>query len=95
MGSAAVAGAAANQNRIANAIRAFGTVVTVEPEEFAKILRMQQEPLVAVAEGGIFKTNYRYITSYKGLALYTKSPTPLPLPAGALVIAAQSISIPT
>jgi hypothetical protein len=86
---------AANQNRIANASKAFGTVVTVKPEEFSKILSLQSEPLIVAAEGGVFKTNYRYLTSFKGLAFFTKSATPLLLPAGAVVIPAGSITIPT
>ena len=94
MGAGAVAGAAAAQRRTANAIKAFGTVVTVEPEEFLRILSVQSEPLVATAEGGVFKTHYRYLTSYKGLAFFTKSASSLNLPEGAFVISAGSIKIP-
>jgi hypothetical protein len=86
--------AAAAARKKANAIKAFGTVVTVEPEEFSKILSLQPEPLIVVAEGGVFKTNYRYLTSCKGLAFYTKSPAPLALPADAIVVLAGSIDIP-
>ena len=86
--------AAGAARKKANAIKAFGTVVTVEPEEFSKILSIQPEPLIAAAEGGVFKTNYRYLTSCKGLAFFTKSPAPLELPADAVVITAESIDIP-
>lgn len=64
------AGAAAKRNR---AIKAFGTVVTVEPEEFSKILSIQSEPVIVTAEGGVFRKSYRYLTSCKGLAFFTKS----------------------
>jgi hypothetical protein len=88
-GGAAVAAAA-----IANAIKASGVVVNVKPEDFAAVLRRTERPLVVAAEGGLFSTSYKYLTSYKGLAFYTKSRAPLALPADAEVVRAQGISIP-
>jgi len=89
---AAAAGAAA----IAQAIKASGVLVRVEPEEFCKILNRIKDPLVVAAQGGfgLFGTNYQYLLSYKGLAFFTKSRTPLALPAGAEVVRAGRISIP-
>ena len=95
MGIPAGATAGAEQHRhIANAVKAFGTVVTVEPEEFLKILKLQGEPLVVTAEGGFFKKTQQYLTSYKGLAFFTKSPEPLVIPVDAVVIAAEAIRVP-
>jgi hypothetical protein len=91
MGAAAGAAVAA---AIANAIKASGVLVTVSPEDFAAILRRTERPLVVSAQGGLFSTHYKYLTSYKGLAFYTKSPTPLILPMGAEVVNAKGISIP-
>lgn len=91
MGAAAGAAAAA---AIANAIKASGVLVTVTPEEFAAILRRTERPLIVAAQGGFFSTSYKYLTSYKGLAFYTKSQTPLVLPTGAEIVNAKSISIP-
>lgn len=93
MSAAAAAGAAAAA-AIANAIKASGVLVTVTPEDFANILRRIEQPLIVAAQGGFFSTNYKYLTSYKGLAFYTKSPTPLILPIGAEVVNAKGISIP-
>ena len=87
---AAAAGAAA----IAQAIKASGVLVRVTPEEFAKILNRSKDPLVVMAEGGVFRSNYQYLTSYKGLAFFTKSGQPLGLPAGAELVTSQSINIP-
>jgi hypothetical protein len=39
-----------------------------------------KEPLIVLAEGGIFGRNYKYLMSYKGLTFFTKSGAPLPLP---------------
>jgi hypothetical protein len=60
---AAGGGAAAAAAAIANAIKASGVLVRVEPEEFAKILRLAKEPLIVLAKGGFFGKNYQYLTS--------------------------------
>jgi hypothetical protein len=87
---AAAAGAAA----IAQAIKASGVLVRLTPEEFSKILSRVKDPVVVTTQGGFFATNYQYLVSYKGLAFFTKSPAPVPLPAGCEVVTAGSISIP-
>ena len=91
MGAAAGAAAAA---AIANAIKASGVLVSITPEDFAAILRRTERPLVVASQGGFFSTHYKYLTSYKGLAFYTKSPAPLVMPAGAEIVNAKGISIP-
>ena len=87
-------GAAAAAAAIAQAIKASGVIVRVEPEDFLSILARQREPLVVHATGGIFSTNYQYLSSYKGLGFFTKSSTPLEIPSGCEVILAQNIWIP-
>jgi hypothetical protein len=89
--SGVAAGAAA---AMAQAIKASGAIVRVEPQDFLYILRRQQEPLVVHAEGGFLSTSYLYLSSYKGLAFFTKSPAPLDLPNDCEVIQAQKIWIP-
>jgi hypothetical protein len=89
--SAGTAGAAA---AIAQAIKASGVIVRVEPDDFLGILRRQQGALVVHATGGIFSTNYQYLMSYKGLALFTKSSEPLDLPSGTELVQAKAIWIP-
>ena len=79
---------------IANAIKATGVVVRLEPREWLSILKRTESPLVVIAEGGMFKTKYQYLTSYRGLAFFTKSPTALVLPGRVEVITAKSMSIP-
>lgn len=91
MAAGAAAGAAA---AIAQAIKASGVVVRVAPEEFSKLLNRMKDPLVVIAEGGLFSTNYQYLASYKGLAFYTKSGARLPLPADVEVVSAAKIWIP-
>ena len=86
--------AAAHAAAIANAIKASGVLVRVDPTEFARILHRAEEPLIVVARGGLFRSSWRYLTSYKGLAFHTKSSEPIPLPGRAEVVHADAISIP-
>jgi hypothetical protein len=79
---------------IADAVKASGTIVRVEPEEFAKILARTATPLVIYSEGGLLQTQYQYLTSYKGFAFFTKSAEQISLPSAAEVIVADKIWIP-
>lgn len=89
-GGAAAAAAAA----IANAIKASGAIIRVEPDDFNRILASSTKPLVVIAKGGLFKPNFRYLTAYKGLIFYTKSATELMLPGDVEIISAREIWIP-
>jgi len=53
-----------------------------------------KNPLVIHAVGGVFGRKYSYLTSYKGLAFYVQSKTPIHLPSDAEIIMAKSIWIP-
>jgi hypothetical protein len=86
--------AAARAAAIARAVKASGTIVSVEPDDFISILSKSSRPLVVTAIGGLIKKNYQYLTSYKGLAFFTKSPSPLNLPGDIELIAARKIWIP-
>jgi ABC-type branched-subunit amino acid transport system substrate-binding protein len=79
---------------IANAVKASGTIVKLKPEEFQRILARQPGLLVVTAQGGFFSTKHQYLTSYKGLAFFSESPTPLSLPSGSELVVAEKIWIP-
>jgi hypothetical protein len=91
-GAAAASGAAVAATM--QAIKASGVLVSIVPAEFLNIIQKQQGPLIVHAKGGLFRTNYQYLTSYKGLAFFTKSPEPLTLPPGCEIINAGGIFIP-
>jgi hypothetical protein len=91
-GAAGAAGAAAAA--IAQAIKASGVIVRVGPDDFVGILKRQPGALVVHATGGFFSTNYQYLTSYKGLAFFTKAPAPLDLPPGTELVQAKKIWVP-
>ena len=88
------AGAAAAAAAIAQAIKASGLIVRISPEEFQKVLRKAEQPLVVYATGGLFQRNHQYLTSYKGLAFFTKSLSEIMLPVGAETIVARKIWVP-
>jgi hypothetical protein len=92
--TAGAAGAAAAGAAIANAIKASGVLIRVEPEDFSQILTRNTEGLVVYATGGIFTKNHQYLTSYKGLSFFTKAAQPLSLPGKCEVILAKNIWIP-
>ena len=88
-GASAAAAAA-----IVQALKASGTIVTVAPQEFERLLARQPELLVVTAQAGFFSTKYQYLTSYKGLAFFAQSPAPLRLPPGSELVEAQKIWVP-
>lgn len=96
MNAGAAAGATAAAAAIAQAIKASGTLVRVEPEELRKILERQEAPLVVVAvKDGLFGEKHQYLTGYRGLAFYARSPRPIELPGTAEVVVARSIWVPS
>ena len=95
MGAAAggAAGAAAAA-AIANAIKASGAIIRVDPDNFQKIMAKMDMPLVVRAEGGVISRKYRYLTSYKGLTFYTKSSSELRFGGDIEMVLARKIWIP-
>lgn len=79
---------------IANAVKASGAIVRLEPEEFAKLLSRLETPVVVQGIGGIFSKKHQYLSNYKGLFIFTESKTPLQLPYKSEVIQAKNIWIP-
>ena len=89
-----MAEAAAHAAAIANAIKASGVVVRVQPQDFINILRRAEKPLVIYAEAGFFSTKYQYLTSYKGFAFFTRSSQPIQFASGVELIVAEKIWLP-
>ena len=80
---------------IANAIKASGSIVRVEPNTFADILRKVERPLIVYAQGGLFSGKHHYLTTYKGLTFFTKSGEQIDLPRGVEIIVANKIWMPS
>ena len=88
-------GGAAAAAAIANAIKASGSIVRVEPQMFAQILRKVEGPLIVYYRGGLFSAKHQYLTSYKGLTFFAKSSEQIDLPRGVEVIVAKKIWMPS
>jgi hypothetical protein len=87
-------GAAAAHAAMVNAIKASGVVVRLEIAEWLKVLQRTERPLVVIGRGGVFKKHNQYLTSYRGLAFFAKSPDTIVLPSGCEIVQAKQISIP-
>jgi len=92
-GAGAAAGAAAAA--VAQAIKASGAIVRIYPQDFLAILSRNVGALVIQSHGGILSSKYQYLTSYKGLVLYTESQTMLQLPSAIELFTADKIWIPS
>ncbi len=79
---------------IVQAIKASGAIVKVEPKDFMKIIEKVDNPLIVFSESRFISTRYKYLTSYKGLAFFTRSKSPLHLPANTELVVAKRIWIP-
>ena len=79
---------------ISNAIKACGSIVTIDGTAFQTLLSVMEEPLVVRAEGGFFTRRYRYITGFRGLTFYTQVKQPLQIPDHVAIINAEKITIP-
>ena len=90
----AAGGAAAAAAAMANATKASGAIVKVEPNLFRSIVGKMDEPLIVRAEGGWRTKHFKYLTSYKGLFFFTKSPVEISFTSRAEVIFAGKIWIP-
>ncbi len=93
-GAAGASGGAAAAAAIAQAIKASGVIVRVEPGDFLFLVEQNDPPLVVHAAGGFFSRSDKYLTSYRGLAFYAESETPLTLPGHCEVIESRKIWIP-
>ncbi len=88
-------GAAGAAIAMANAVKAMGGIVQLEPEDFQRLVMRLEEPLVVTAERSLFGTRYQYVTGHRGLVFYAKSREPLRLGGRAEIIRAKRISMPS
>lgn len=79
---------------ISSAIKACGSIVKIEPDDFQLLIDANPSGCYVCATGGFFSTHYKYLTSYMGLTFHCKSTQELIFPSHTLVIQAKKISIP-
>jgi hypothetical protein len=88
-------GAAGAAIAMANAVKAMGGIVQLEPEDFQRLVMRLEDPLVVTAERSLFGTRHQYVTGHRGLVFYAKSREPLRLGGRAEIIRAKRISMPS
>jgi len=93
--TAGAAGGAAGYYITANAIKAAGAIVRVEPNVLEQFIQKEKEPLIVFSESTFLFSSYKYLTNYKGIFFFTKTKTPLILPNKAEIVKAKSIWIPS
>lgn len=91
----ATTGAAAAAAAIAQAIKASGAIVRVEPGEFQRLMNQNAEGLVVHAPGSFFSRGHKYLMGYRGLVFHSVSPELLPIPRGVQLVEAAKIWIPS
>lgn len=79
---------------IAQAIKAAGIFVQVEPRDFQQILYRAERPLVVVSKVGVLNKKHQYLLSHRGFVFSTKSESQIHLPAGAEVVTANKVWMP-
>jgi len=84
---------AATAAAMAQAIKASGAVVHVEPAKFLRLVQRGRELLVVPATGGIYSTKHQYLSRDKGFVFLTKTPRSFDLPGSGEVIQAGRIRI--
>jgi hypothetical protein len=89
-----MAAGAAAAAAIANAIKASGVLVRVAPAEFQKIVNRGGDLVVVVTPPSVWTSQRRYLTSYRGLAFFTKTTDELMFGSKAEIISCDKIWIP-
>jgi hypothetical protein len=92
--SAGATAAASHAAAVAQAIKASGAIVQIQPAEFETLARKAEQPLVVHATGGVFTKHHQYLMGYKGLVFFTKSQTQMNFPLKVEIINANRIWIP-
>lgn len=89
-GGAGAAAAAA----IAQAIKASGAIIDMEPKEFQRIVSRMDSGIVVQTLGGFRKNKHEYLAAYGGLIFHTKSEQRMSFPSGVEVVWAKKIWVP-
>jgi hypothetical protein len=88
-------GAAAAAAAQANAVKAFGGIITVDPALFTQLVNKADGSLVVTAETRFsWSRRHRYISGQRGLVFYTASKEPLQFFSRVEVLRAKKIQVP-
>ena len=71
-----------------------GSVATVEPQEFLRLLDEATEPMVVYQKPHWCQPYHRYVFTFRGMTLYTRSRESLSISKNVTFINATSIYLP-
>lgn len=95
MATGATAGANAAVQAMTRALRSFGPIAKLEPEDFRQKLHQANEAALIISKRGVLKKKMQYLMPWKGLYLYCESSEPIELPGDVDAIYAKSLMVPT
>lgn len=97
--SAVIAAAAAARRKKIAASGAFGSVVTVSPDEFLRAIALESEPMIVRHVVTHFWSDevkkYRWLAPVRGLMFFCESTGEPQWPESAIVIEADKITVPS
>ena len=86
--------AAAHYAMESNALKACGSIISLDETEFERLLEKTAKPTVVLAVGRGMNPARKYLTSYRGLTFYCKTKKDVLIPKDAEVVRAKKMSIP-
>lgn len=95
MAPGATAGANAALAAAMQALRSFGPIARIEPEDFRLKLHQAKDVALIVSKKGVLKKKMQYLMPWKGVYLYCESVEPLEIPGNVEPIYAKSLMVPT
>lgn len=79
---------------IAQAKRAIGAIVELNPDDFQKIINDEEKPFIVVSRGGFIRKYYQYFAGCNGLVFYARPIDTIQFKSSTKVIEAKKITIP-
>ena len=77
-----------------NALKACGSIISLDEVEFERLLEKTPKPMVVLSVGRGMNPARKYLTSYRGLTFYCRTKKEVLVPKDAEVVRAKKISVP-
>lgn len=71
-----------------------GVFARITPEDFQNLMSRNEGLMIVASKAGLFKNQYQYLTSYKGLIFYCKGSEKLSVPGKHESIYSESVTLP-
>ncbi len=71
-----------------------GVFARISPEDFQNLMSRNEGLMIVTSKAGLFRNQYQYLTSYKGLIFHCKCSEMLSIPSKHESVHAESVSLP-